>query len=275
MEELLEAAILGGANDAEIEFLILDNVLINRDNIMENGNNFTLDDYADEDVKKHFRFERQDILQLANFLGIPDPVRTQRRVKVNNVTALCILLKRLAYLNRLRDISPMFSLSPQSISEVVRATTDIILANNGRLLNNLQDLQWLDRNKMTYYSQAVHAKGGAMQNCWGFIDGTARQICRPSVEQENYYSGHKRFHCLKYQSVLCPDGIIVSLKGAFPGRRHDAGIFRESGLYNELEHVANFSPDEKFSLYGDQAYGLMDLLITPYQGRPTTVSTAV
>ncbi|XP_030749230.1 protein ALP1-like [Sitophilus oryzae] len=115
---------------------------------------------------------------------------------------------------------------------------------------------------------AIHAKGGAMQNCWGFIDGTARQICRPSVEEENYYSGHKRFHCLKYQSVLYPDGIIVGLKGAFPGRRHDAGIFRESGLYNQLEHVANFGPDEKFSLYGDQAYGLMDLLITPYQGRP-------
>lgn len=107
-----------------------------------------------------------------------------------------------------------------------------------------------------------------MQNCWGFIDGTARQICRPSVEQENYYSGHKRFHCLKYQSVLCPDGIIVSLKGAYPGRRHDAGIFRETGLYNELEQVANFGPNEKFCLYGDQAYGLMDLLITPYQGRP-------
>lgn len=88
MEELLEAAILGGANDAEIEFLILDDVLINRDNIMENpnnGNSFSLDDFSDEDVKKHFRFERQDILQLVNLFGIPELVRTRRRIKVNSM----------------------------------------------------------------------------------------------------------------------------------------------------------------------------------------------
>lgn len=88
MEELLEAAILGGTNDAEIEFLILDDVLINRDNIMENpnnGNSFSLDDFSDEDVKKHFRFERQDILQLVNLFGIPELVRTRRIIKVNSM----------------------------------------------------------------------------------------------------------------------------------------------------------------------------------------------
>lgn len=115
--------------------------------------------------------------------------------------------------------------------------------------------------------QAVEAKGGAVTNCWGFIDGTARQICRPSINQEEYYSGHKRHHCVKFQSVICPDGIIASLKGAYPGRRHDAGIFRESGLYRELEEKAVFGEDEKYVLYGDQAYGLMELLLTPFPGR--------
>lgn len=167
----------------------------------------------------------------------------------------------------MQDISPLFNLSYQSISEIIRTTIDIIMVNNAGLLNNLRNLQWLDRNQMMYYSQAVHAKGGAMENCWGFIDGTARQICRPSIDQENYYSGHKRYHCLKYQSILCPDGIIASLKGAYPGRRHDAGIFRESLLYNELEQVAVFGEDHKFRLYGDQAYGLRELLLSPFQGR--------
>lgn len=55
---------------------------------------------------------------------------------------------------------------------------------------------------------------------------------------------------MKFQYVLCPDGIIASLKGAFAGRRHDAGIFRESLLYNELEHVAVFGE-----------YGLMQSLL--------------
>lgn len=39
-------------------------------------------------------------------------------------------------------------------------------------------------------------------------------------------------------------------------------------LYNQLEQKAVFGENEKYVLYGDQAYGLMDLLITPFPGRP-------
>lgn len=51
------------------------------------------------------------------------------------------------------------------------------------------------------------------------------------------------------------------------GRRHDAGIFRDSGLYERLELKAVFG-DEKYVLYGDQAYGVMELLLSPFPGRP-------
>lgn len=113
--------------------------------------------------------------------------------------------------------------------------------------------------------------GGALQNCWGFIDGTVRPICRPSIQQEEYYSGHKRVHCVKYQSVLCPDGIIINLKGAFPGRRHDAGILRLSNLYQQLEENTVFPNNESFVLYGDQAYGVRPLLMSPYPGEPANL----
>jgi hypothetical protein len=78
---------------------------------------------------------------------------------------------------------------------------------------------------------------------------------------------------LKYQSILCPDGIIVNLKGAYQGRRHDAGIFRESQLYNELERAVVFPDNERYLLYGDRLihlclYGVMELLLCPYPGRP-------
>lgn len=66
---------------------------------------------------------------------------------------------------------------------------------------------------------------------------------------------------------MCPDGIIVSLKGAFPGRRHDAGIFRESGLYEELERCAVFPDGNQYVIFGDQAYGIRNLLLCPYPGR--------
>lgn len=102
-----------------------------------------------------------------------------------------------------------------------------------------------------------------MNNIWAFIDGTVRPICRPSQQQHLYYSGYKKLHCVKYQSLLCPDGIIVSLKGAYPGHRHDAGIFRDSGLYQELEQHTAFG-DRRYFIYGDQGYSLRELLITPF-----------
>jgi len=71
--------------------------------------------------------------------------------------------------------------------------------------------------------QAIASRSAPLLNCWGFIDGTAREICRPSILQQEYYSRHKHKHCLKYQGVLTPDGITVHLAGPYPGRRHDAG----------------------------------------------------
>ena len=58
------------------------------------------------------------------------------------------------------------------------------------------DLVWLDP---AAFSDAVHSKGAALNNCWGFIDGTVRPVARPSLSQNIMYSGHKRVHCLKFQ----------------------------------------------------------------------------
>lgn len=60
-------------------------------------------------------------------------------------------------------------------------------------------------------------------NRWGFIDGTAS--CDQQNSQNSYntqnscfsteFSGHKRYHRLKYQSVVSPVSIVASLLGLF------------------------------------------------------------
>ena len=63
------------------------------------------------------------------------------------------------------------------------------------------------------YSDAVAAKGAALHDCFGFIDGTVRPICRPGEQQRILYNGHKRLHSLKFKAVALPNGLIGNFYG--------------------------------------------------------------
>ena len=63
------------------------------------------------------------------------------------------------------------------------------------------------------YADAVSDKGAALNNCFGFVDGTVRPICRPGENQRMLYNGHKRVHALKFQAVALPNGLIGQLFG--------------------------------------------------------------
>lgn len=170
----------------------------------------------------------------------------------SGLEGLCILLRRLTYPNRLSNLESLFGLSGPYLSKICNVVLHIIYQAKGHLLQDLRNLNWLTRDKLQTYAQSIGQKC-PLGNCWGFIDGTARAICRPSVDQGAYYSGHKRTHCLKYQNVVCPDGIIASMIGPFQGSRHDAGMLRESNLYQQLEEKVKFDNDTKFVIYGDPA----------------------
>lgn len=99
--------------------------------------------------------------------------------------------------------------------------------------------------------------------------GTLRPICRPGKDQRECYSGHKRVHGIKFQSVVFPNGIIGNLRGPYPGRRHDCYMLSQTGLLRQLEQVM-----EDYCLYGDPAYPLRPQLISPYKGGNITPGQA-
>lgn len=259
------------SENSDIEEIFLIHVFNNRQNLIghraEVYGAFNFNELSEHECKLNFRFEKQDILRLALALRIPEHFTTVGGHKTTCIEGLCILLRRLAYPNRLVDLEPLFGRSGPGLSEIANFVCDLIYNNFGHLLSHLRNLPWLNLDRLRTYSQAVHEKGGAIANCWGFIDGTTRAICRPTENQQAYYSGHKRYHCVKYQAVTCPDGIIVNLKGAYEGRKHDAAILRDSNLYAQLEECTVFE-NENFVLYGDKAYGIRELLLCPYPDRP-------
>jgi hypothetical protein len=111
-------------------------------------------------------------------------------------------------------------------------------------------------------------------NCIGFIDGTVRSICKPLVDQEAVYNGHRRVHALKYQAVVIANGLIVDLFGPRAGFDHDARLFHESELNRHLGLLHRPSGTAMpFFCFGDQAYPATEFLCVPFRGHDQPVVT--
>ncbi|XP_072145152.1 uncharacterized protein [Dermacentor andersoni] len=218
--------------------------------------------------RRQFRFQKADFPLLLSALQIPEHVTSAQGVRVSGYEALCMCLRRLAYPNRLCDLQEYFARHYSVISSATNKVMLHVESKFGLLLDELTVHQWLTHENLEAMSEAVHRKGAPLKNSWAFINGTVRPISRPSQDQRIYFSGHKRVHALKYQSLMCPNGLICELDGPYPGSRHDAGILRESGLYEKLEQLNG--DNHQFVLYGDPAYPLRQLLMRPYGGARLT-----
>ena len=104
------------------------------------------------------------------------------------------------------------------------------------------------------YANAIHNKGAALDNCWGFVDGTVRPICRPKRNQRDVFNGHKRVRALKYQSVVAPNGLIANLFGPVEGKRYESRMLTMCGLLEKLQEHSYSSTGELLCLHGDPAY---------------------
>ncbi len=75
-------------------------------------------------------------------------------------------------------------------------------------------------------------------------------MCRPTHGQRDLFSGHKRYHALKYQHIMCLNGLIVHSFGPFHGRCLDLAMYRESGIDALLQGVVD-TQGKQLAVYGD------------------------
>ena len=228
---------------------------------------FNIFEMREDEYEVEFRFKKGDIFRLAAALHLPGVFRCQNGVVVGTVEGLCIALKRFAYPCRYADLIPRFGRPVSQLCMVANLVVDYVNDRFGYLLTDL-DQPWLSLQCLKMFADTIHNKGAALDNCWGFIDGTVRPICRPGEHQRIFYNGHKRLHTIKFQSVVTPNGMIANLYGPTEGRRHDSGILAMSGLLNQLgQH--SLSPDgQPLSIYGDPAYPHRVHLQCPFARRP-------
>ena len=129
---------------------------------------------------------------------------------------------------------------------------------------------WLSQRNLAFYANSMHNAGAPLENCWGFVDGTVRPVCRPSKHQRLLYNGHKRIHAIKFQSVVAPNGLIANLYGPVEGRQHESGMLAKSRLLTSLQEHS-FSPNgQPLCIYGDPAYPMRIHLQAPFKGARLT-----
>ena len=111
---------------------------------------------------------------------------------------------------------PRFGRPAPVLSMMTNKVLDFIYDNHGRRIK-----EWnhdpLSPARLQTYADDVYAKGVALENCFGFVDGTVRPIARPDENERVVYNGHKRVHALKFQPVTLPNGIIANMYGPVGG----------------------------------------------------------
>ena len=195
---------------------------------------FDLDELSDDECQTNFRFYRNDIFNLAEFLQLPEVFKCYSGVIVDKVEAFCMFLKRFSYPCRYADMVPLFA---RPIPQLCMTTNKVMNFIHQRWNHLLLDLNqpWLSQANLELFSDAIRDKGAALNNCWGFVDGTVRPVSRPGQHQRVLYNGHKKVHSIKFQSVVAPNGLIANLYGPVEGRRHDSSMLMMSGLLAQLQ----------------------------------------
>ena len=171
-----------------------------------NYERFELDELTNAECNAEFRFYKHDIYKLADALQLPDEFVTYNGLIVESISALCIYLKRFSYPCRYGDMVFHFA---RPVPEICIITNHMIdwIYNRWHHLLTTYNHNLLSPANLMLYADAVHQSGAALNNCWGFIDGTVRPVCRPGVNQTVIYNGHKRVHSIKFQSVALPKKI--------------------------------------------------------------------
>ena len=182
-----------------------------------------------------------------------------------------MVLYRFAFPSTLHKLEVMFGRASTSCSLIVTHGVELLYARFGARLAKFDVVLVLQRIHL-YYEAISRKSGGAVDTCFGLIDGTLHCTTRPGVKtrirgirnnnniQRAVYNGHKRHHGIKFQSIVLPDGLVAQMFGPVEGRRHDTTLLKLSKVEPML-----LLPPGSF-IYGDQAYQVRPWLLSPFQG---------
>uniref|UniRef100_A0A8C4VPV7 DDE Tnp4 domain-containing protein n=1 Tax=Gopherus evgoodei TaxID=1825980 RepID=A0A8C4VPV7_9SAUR len=188
---------------------------------------------------------------------------TKMRVALTVEKRVAIALWKLATPDSYRSVRNQFGVGKSTIGAAVMHVAKAII-------------KLLLRKAVTLGNVQIIVDGFAAMgfpNCGGAIDGTHIPVLTPE-HQGTQYINRKGYFSMVLQALVDHKGRFTNIHVGWPGRVHDACIFRSTTLFKWLQQGTYF-PDQKITvgdvempiiILGDPAYPLMPWLMKPYTG---------
>ena len=134
---------------------------------------------SEAECKAEFQFERGDFERLANILQLLPTFKCLQGSICDRIDCLGILLRRLAFIpchysdmvsRFAKPVPVLCMISNVVLNYIFNLHHHRITSWNRSILNPLAIQQYVD---------AVSDKGASLNNCFGFVAGTVRPICKP------------------------------------------------------------------------------------------------
>ncbi|XP_065928319.1 putative nuclease HARBI1 [Magallana gigas] len=212
------------------------------------------------EFKKHFRLSRDTYNILLTELG-PSLKYRQRSTGKPALTPdkqLLVFLWYMANQDSMREDACLFGVSPFSVHRCVRRTSKTLC---DKLLRKF--IVWPDHDAQEQISNVIYESSG-LPNCIGFIDGTHIGLSfLPNGDKD--YINRKGYPSIQLQLVVDDKMMIRDTYVGWPGCVHDARVYRNSPIFNCLEHDSGVHLAPGKYLIGDAAYPLSPFMMTPFK----------
>ena len=230
--------------------VILRRRAIRRERVFRDRTN-PLEIYDDQQLIERYRFNRQSILRLTDVLMESLESSTFRNFALTPVLKVLVALRYFASGSFQGVIGDTFGIAQPTVSRAIYCVSYALVQKSSQYIKFPVEPR-LSEIKRKFYTVAH------FPNVIGLIDGTHVKLIAPSLHEEQYVN-RKGYHSINVQVIVDSDDKFINIVAKWPGSSHDSRVFRESGVYRNLE---NGTIDGY--LLGDSGYPCKPFLLTPY-----------
>ncbi|KAJ8665071.1 hypothetical protein QAD02_006733 [Eretmocerus hayati] len=189
------------------------------------------------------------------------------REPISAITRLQICLRYLATGDNEKTLAALFRVSPPSVSNIIKEVTQAIWdCLKPIVFDEINKELWL-RIAQGFARKCNHPR------CLGAIDSKLVKIVAPPHCGFLMFD-HKGHHSFHLHAICDANGKFTIVDVGAAGRQSDGGVFQNSEmgqkfLNDEMDvpppaPLVEGGPDIKFTLLGDEAFGMSRLMLRPY-----------